>query len=169
MYLNSPSCLFRLCRGTWPQLYDHNFISPVSRYMTTTLLIFMFMCCFDHWRVEKVVSKCWATSSSHVIRPEGVWTLLSVRSRVTLVLVMSPSPSHGPLPSPGHAGPSDQKRRFSFDLKCVSLSVSSSTRWISSTSFWTESFSFPASRASLLELSGVFCAILRDANSDLLE
>ncbi len=68
--------------------------------------------------------------------------MLSVSARVTSVLVMSPSPSHGPLPCPGHPysthtilinsfsfyllGRSDQKRRFSFDLKCVALSVSSS-------------------------------------------
>ena len=69
---------------------------------------------------------------------------------------MAPSPSHGPLPCPGHPysthtilinsfslyllGRSDQKRRFSLDLKCVALSVSSSHA--QNLSCWTSAYHF---------------------------
>lgn len=113
-------------------------ISSASRYMTTTSLISISRCSASHSRVPKVARRCCATSSGEVMRPDGVRTFPSVMSLVTFVLAMAPRPSHGPLPCPGQPysthtiltssrnllGCSDQKLRFSLDLKWVALSVS---------------------------------------------
>ena len=161
-------------------------ISPVSRYMTTDLLIFMFMCCFDHWSVEKVSHKWWATSSAerprvsvYVIRPEGLRTLMTVRSRVTLVLVMSPSPSVPWLLAvvrtsvlyPHHLdkffildGTFRPKEEIFFRFEVCSLSVSSRTRWRSSTSIvW---ITFGASGGAFLALTSQRLQIERIRHDD---
>jgi hypothetical protein len=103
------------------------------RYITTISLIGVFTCSMRHSFLQNVTHKYWATRMGDVIFPVIVHSLSCMMSRVTLVFTMSPRTSHGPFPYPGQPnsthtifshslwfwGLSDQKLRFSFDLKCV--------------------------------------------------
>ncbi len=107
------------------------------RYIITTCWIFMSVCSMSQSLSQKMARKCWATSIAEVIFPVDVRSLPCMMSSVTFDFAMAPRPSHGPFPWPGQpnsthtilshfvysAGLSDQKLRFSFDLKCVALSV----------------------------------------------
>ncbi len=105
-------------------------------YITTISLIGAFTCSMRHSFLQNVDRKWWATRMGDVTFPVIVRSFPYMMSRVTLVFTMDPRPSHGPFPWPGQLnsthtifslalwlwGLSDQKLRFSFDLKWVALS-----------------------------------------------